>query len=514
MSSPGKRDEGLAEENTPARRNTKGRQRNRGRSGQKRQYSAQAPGQRQRTSDPARLTAFQIMQAVTHEDAYANLALPTRIRRNKLDRQDAGFATELTYGTLRSVGTYDAILAECVDRPLGKLDKPVLDALRLGTHQLLNMRVPAHAALDTTVALVRDQIGTGPSGLVNAVLRKVSQRSLEEWLDVLAPGDSDTDLAIRYAHPPWILRAIKQSLVANGRAPEDFHDVLAANNIAPDLNLIALPGIGNLEPVLEYGAEESPLAPDAAIYSGGDAARIPGVADGTVRVQDIGSQLTARALVGVRPVKSGECWLDMSAGPGGKAAVLAALAQTGGATLQANDISEHRVKLVAQALRIVDEDVWSTTIADGTALADNPENAQRFDRILLDAPCTGLGALRRRPEARWRRTPQDLATLTQLQSRLLDAAVAMLKPGGLLAYVTCSPHIAETQLQVSDVLKRHPHVKLADSASAMQQVAKHRDGQSVLSRASITADDTEANTAQLWPDIHHTDAMFFALLTT
>ena len=261
------------------------------------------------------------------------------------------------------------------------------------------------------------------------------------------------------------------------------------------------------------GAETSPLAPDAATYSGGDAGRIPGVAEGTVRVQDIGSQLTARALVGARPVETGETWLDMSAGPGGKAAVLAALAQAHGATLQANDISEHRVKLVSQALRVVDEDVWSTTVADGTALAEDSANTQRFDRILLDAPCTGLGALRRRPESRWRRTPQDLATLTQLQARLLDAAVSMLKPGGLLAYVTCSPHIAETQLQVSDVLKRHPQMELLDSAAAMQYVAKHRDDESVLARESITADDTDTNTAQLWPDLHHTDAMFFALLT-
>jgi len=504
----------LADDNTSQhRRNTQGRQRNRGRTGRRRQYSAKAPSQRQRTSDPARLTAFQILQAVTQEDAYANLVLPTQIRRNRLDRQDAGFATELTYGTLRSLSTYDAILTQCVDRPLDKLDQPVLDALRLGVHQLLNMRVPAHAALDTTVALVREQIGAGPSGLVNAVLRKVSQRDLAGWLDVVAPGETDDDLAIRYAHPTWIIRAIKQSLVANGRAPADFPAVLEANNIAPELNLIALPGIGDLQPVLEYGAEASPLAPDAAVYTGGDAGRIPGVTEGTVRVQDIGSQLTARALVAARDVQPGETWLDMSAGPGGKAAVLAALAQQHGATLQANDISEHRTKLVEQALRVVDDNVWTTSVADGTELANDPANAQRFDRILLDAPCTGLGALRRRPESRWRRTPQDLATLTQLQAQLLDAAVKMLKPGGLLAYVTCSPHFAETRLQVNDLLKRNTEIKLLDSATAMQQSANQRDGVSVLSRDSLTTEDSAENTTQLWPDRHHTDAMFFALLT-
>lgn len=503
----------MADHSSEHRRNTQGRQRNRGRAGRPRQYSEQAPSQRRRASDPARLTAFQILQAVTNEDAYANLVLPTRIRRNKLDRQDAAFATELTYGTLRSIGTYDAILGQCVDRPLNKLDKPVLDALRIGAHQLMNMRVPAHAALDTTVALVRDQIGTGPSGLVNAVLRRVSEKTLQEWLDELAPGETDTDLSIRYSHPTWILRAIKQSLLTNGRNPEDFHAVLAANNIAPELNLIALPGIGDLAPVLEHGAQPSEIAPDAAVFTGGDAGRIPGVVDGTVRVQDVGSQLTARALAGARDIGSGELWLDMSAGPGGKAAVLGALAQQHGATLQANDISEHRTKLVAQALRVVDEDVWSTSIADGAQLARDPKNAQRFDRILLDAPCTGLGALRRRPESRWRRTPQDLATLTQLQTELLEAALVMLKPGGLLAYVTCSPHIGETTLQISDLLKRHDDVHLLDSATAIQQVATQHDGVSALARDTITAGESESNTVQLWPDLHRTDAMFFALLT-
>src|SRR5699024_6044844 len=184
-----------------------------------------------------------------------------------------------------------------------------------------------------------------------------------------------------------------------------------------ELNLIALPDLGNLEAVLDHGATKSTLAPDAAVFAGGDAGRIPGVAEGTVRVQDIGSHLTARALVGARTVGTDETWLDLSAGPGGKAALLASLAAPHGATLQANDVSQHRTKLVEQALRVVDDRVWTTSVADGVAMGDDPANAQRFDRILLDAPCTGLGALRRRPESRWRRTPQDLATLTQLQSR-------------------------------------------------------------------------------------------------
>src|SRR5699024_5104988 len=131
-----------------------------------------------------------------------------------------------------------------------------------------------------------------------------------------------------------------------------------------------------------------------------------------------------------------------------------------GATLQANDISEHRTQLVKKALRVIDDSAWTTTVSDGAELADEPANAQHFDRILLDAPCTGLAALRRRPESRWRRPPQALAPLTQLQSQLLHAATNLLTPGGLLAYVPWSPHIADTTLQITDVINRHPDLRL------------------------------------------------------
>jgi 16S rRNA (cytosine967-C5)-methyltransferase len=143
-----------------SRRNAQGRERNRG---PQRSFTESAPSQRTRRADPARLVAFEVLRAVAAEDAYANLVLPARIRQHGLDRRDAGFATELSYGALRNQGTYDAILARCVDRALDKLDPAVLDALRIGVHQLVAMRVPAHAALDQTVGLARAVIGAGPS---------------------------------------------------------------------------------------------------------------------------------------------------------------------------------------------------------------------------------------------------------------------------------------------------------------------------------------------------------------
>ena len=508
------------------RRDAQGRTRNRGRSGAGRKYSAQAPSQRSRTADPARRVAFGVVRSVHAEDAYANLVLPARIRQARLDRRDAGFATELAYGTLRGLGLYDAILTRCVDRPLEKIDPPVLDALRLGAHQLLGMRVPAHAALDATVSLVRAEIGAGASGFVNAVLRRVAERPLEEWLADVAPADGgDAALAVRTSHPVWIVRALRQALAAH-RGTRHIADrdaelaaLLEADNAPPVVNLVALPVAGGAEALaaaLDDGAEPGPLAPDSALHSGGDAGRLPGVREGVLRVQDAGSQLTARALAQAPvPAAEGrsERWLDLCAGPGGKAALLAALAAERGATLVANEVAPHRADLVRQALAAVPAGAWTVRAGDGRTIADAPEAAPAFDRVLVDAPCTGLGALRRRPESRWRRTPADLAELTGLQAELLDAAVAVLAPGGVLAYVTCSPHVAETVVQVQDLVRRHPELELLDARTALDTVALDdlRLDEAEPAGAPEPA-DVVARTAQLWPHRHGTDAMFLALL--
>lgn len=496
-------------QNRGDRRNEKGRQRNRG--GQ-RHFSESAPAARKRTADPARRVAFEVLRAVADDDAYANLVLPTRIRRARLGARDAGFATELAYGALRGQGTYDAVLSRCVDRPLGRLDPPVLDALRLGTHQLLAMRVPHHAALDETVALTRSEIGAGASGLVNAVLRKVSAKTLDEWTAALTAGLSDdvAAAAIEHSHPEWIVRALRQSLAAHGRNVAEIGELLAADNAAPRVNLVALPGLGDLEPVLATGAEPSPLAPAAATYDGGDPARLPGVTEGTVRVQDAGSQLVARALVGAPLEGQDTRWLDLCAGPGGKAALLAALAAEHGAHLEANEVSEHRSRLVEQALAAVDPDAVTVVTGDGRRYA---ESGQQFDRIMLDAPCSGLGALRRRPESRWRKSPSDIAELTELQGGLFDAAVAALRPGGVLAYVTCSPHPAETTAVVLDALARHPKLRALDAEAALDAVALTPTGAGAVVPDKRGQPLDGARTAQLWPHRHATDAMFLALFT-
>ncbi|WP_231567545.1 RsmB/NOP family class I SAM-dependent RNA methyltransferase [Sinomonas humi] len=485
------------------RRNEQGRERNRGGSAPRR-FSQQAPSERSRTADPSRLVAFEVLRAVSRDDAYANLVLPARIRQHRLDRRDAGFATELAYGALRGQGMYDAILARCVDRPLDRLDPAVLDVLRLGAHQLLAMRVPPHAALNQTVALARAVVGAGPGSLVNAVLRRASGRSLEEWLDELtATADETEAAAIRHAHPPWIVRALRQSLVAHGRSASEIEALLEADNAAPVVNLVALPGIGSLDEALEQGSTLGELVEGSALSSGGDLGRWSSIQSGTLRVQDVGSQLVARA-VAAAPLapeavagSAGERWLDLCAGPGGKAALLGALAAERGAFLLANEPAEHRADLVRQALRPVPAESWSVRTGDGRTLA--PELKETFSRVIADVPCTGLGALRRRPESRWRRSPEDVAELAPLQRELLDAAIDAAAPGGVVGYVTCSPHAAETIAVVQDALRRRGDIEELDAGEAIDAVALRPLGAG------------HDRTAQLWPHVHGTDAMFLAL---
>ncbi|MBJ2119925.1 rRNA small subunit methyltransferase B [Arthrobacter sp. MSA 4-2] len=504
------------------RRNEKGRERNR--SGERR-FSQAAPSQRTRKADPARLVAFEVLRAVAAEDAYANLVLPVSIRKHRLDRRDAGFATELAYGALRGQGTYDAVLARCVDRPLAQLDPAVLDALRIGAHQLLGMRVPAHAALDQTVGLVRAVIGAGPASLVNAVLRKVAARDLASWIGDLTAGQTDgvKIASLTHSHPEWIVRAFRQSLVAHGRTVEEIDELLEADNAAPVVNLVALPGLGSLDEALAEGAEPGRLAEGSAYFAGGDVGRLAGVREGTLRVQDAGSQLVARALAAVdllpvggpetgagagsvpAPDAGSERWLDLCAGPGGKSALLAALGRSVPATLVANEPVPHRAQLVRQALRPVDGGTWTVRVGDGREVGQ--EEPESYDRVLVDAPCTGLGALRRRPEARWRRKPADLVELAPLQRGLLESALEAVRPGGVVAYVTCSPHHAETLAVVEDALRRRPEMELLDSGAALDAVSIGGPLNSARPAASGTG-----STAQLWPHLHGTDAMFLALI--
>lgn len=452
------------------------------------------PKTRKKAVDPAREAARDTLRAVRERDAYANLVLPKMLRERKISGRDAALATELTYGSARALGTLDEIIAAAARRPVDEIDGNLLDVLRLGTYQLLRTRIGAHAAVSTSVDLVRAESGMGPAGFVNAVLRRVAQRTEELWVDDLAPSMGDDlvgNLAFRYAHPRWIADVFYDAL---GGSAGELQAALSADDDRPPVHLVARPGLITAEELaLTTGGVVGRYSPYCVYLQGGDPGEIDAVRQGFAGVQDEGSQLVARA-VAVADLVGPDTgrWLDMCAGPGGKAALIGALADIDGAHLDAVEVSEHRADLIRGVTREMPVDVHVGDARDLGAAGLEPG----YDRILLDAPCSGLGSLRRRPEARWRRTPDDVVELVGLQRDLLTEALRMVRPGGVVIYSTCSPHPDETTGVVADVLASVPAARQLDA------------------RELVGADDLgDGPHVQLWPHRQGTDAMFLAALT-
>ena len=447
----------------------------------------------------SRRVAYDTIRAVHESDAYANLLLPTSITRAGLSSSDAALATELTYGTLRRQGTYDAVIAIAADRGILDIDPAVLDALRLGVHQLLSTRVASHAAVNESVELARSAGGRGAAGFANAVLRRVSRDTPGDWMTRIADGarSDDEQLGLLFSHPVWVVRAFRRALAAEGRADE-LEALLTADNASPRVTMAALPGLAEVP----EDARRTPFSPVGFRLGGGDPESTIRESHWRIRVQDEGSQLAALALTRALPVREGERWLDLCAGPGGKTAMLAAEALAHGARLEANEISPARAGLVRKALEGVPLEVPVSEQDGRERTAAAPDT---YDRILVDAPCTGLGALRRRPEARWRKAPADVPELTGLQRELLTGAVSALARGGIVAYVTCSPHLAETSGVVAEVRR--------EWGAALEEISA-RDVLTALTDAdpALPPQADGSGRAQLWPHRHNTDAMSISLL--
>ncbi|MFG2173101.1 RsmB/NOP family class I SAM-dependent RNA methyltransferase [Streptomyces niveus] len=471
------------------------------------EQASRRPGKsyRRPKKDPVRILAFEALRAVDERAAYANLVLPPLLKKAReagdFDTRDAALATELVYGTLRRQGTYDAIITACIDRPLRQVDPPVLDVLALGAHQLLGTRIPTHAAVSASVELARVVLGDGRAKFVNAVLRKISRDDLDTWVERVAPPydeDAEDHLAVVHSHPRWVVSALWDAL-GGGRG--GIEDLLEADNERPEVTLVARPGRISADDLLDTLGEESGLPGRWSPYAvrlteGGEPGAIDAVREGRAGVQDEGSQLVALALANAPLDGTDERWLDGCAGPGGKAALLAALAAERGAHLLAAEKQPHRARLVERALA-GNPGPYQVITADGTR---PPWRPGVFDRVLVDVPCTGLGALRRRPEARWRRRPEDLEGFAPLQRSLLREALKAVRVGGVVGYATCSPHLAETRTVVDDVLKGRggpaAEAEWVDARPLMPGVSALGDGPDV----------------QLWPHVHGTDAMYLALL--
>ena len=431
--------------------------------------------------DASRLLAFDLISEVNRNNGYSNLLLPQALTASSLDERDRNLVTELVYGTIRMQGKHDWILSQISDRPWSEVDEGIVDVARMGVHQIHEMRIPDHAAVAATVEVARKRVGESKASFVNALLRNVTRKSIQEWfaplVDIKEPIER---LAIQYSHPEWIISAYYDLL----KDWDHVESALEMNNVPALPTLVAWPGYSTQADLIAIGAEPTKFSALGARWKG-NPGNLALIRHRLAGVQDEGSQLVATIFASFA---GGRKWLDLCAGPGGKAALLAAIARERSIDFTANEISTPRAQLVQRVVH--GARVW---IGDGRDIASHDES---FDAILIDAPCTGLGALRRRPEVRWRRSLQDLRELTALQRELIESAISILEPNALLGYATCSPHLAETTVQVNDILKKHPELELLDVTPNLP---------------SGLEDAVRGGALALWTHKHGTDAMFLAI---
>ena len=410
----------------------------------------------------ARTLAWEVLLEVERDGAYSNILLPRRLRESGLEGRDRAFVTELVYGSLRMRKKCDAHIAAVADRKIDAIDLKLLIALRLGVYQIKLLELPIHAAINESVELAKLTSGKGAAAYANAILRKVVDCVID-----------DSSMEDKYSHPQWIINSYRDAL----RDESALVAQLEANNQAAAPTLIAWPGRCEMAELVEVGAEPLEGSKVAARYRG-NPGEIPAIRERRAGVQDLGSQLVVENFYATKD-ESELRWLDLCAGPGGKAAYLDSLL---GSQLVANEPVQERAALLRQVVRSA-----KVTTFDGRQI---PSELGKFDRILIDAPCTGIGSLRRRPELRWRRTSDQLRALIQLQSELIGAAATALRPGGVIGYATCSPHLAETKFQVRDFLRLNRDFHRIP-------VAQHGD---------------QDGDMQLWTYRDGTDCMFLSLL--
>ena len=432
--------------------------------------------------DAPRLLAYDIISEVNQRSGYSNLLLPQALSDSTMDERDRAFTTELVYGTIRGQGLYDYIFAQISERPWSEVDPDIVDLARMGAHQIFSMRTPAHAAVSATVDVARKVLGESKGSFINALMRKASAKELTEWLEPLAEiSDRITVLAIKHSHPEWIVSAYLDLL-------KDYDAVeaeLISNNTPARPTLVSWPGASTQDELVALGATATQYSHYGASFDGSPAS-LEIIRHRRAGVQDEGSQLVASLFA--TAAADATSILDLCAGPGGKAALLSHICEVEGKDFLANEISEPRAALVKNVIGRFD-----VRIGDGREIA---QSQRTFDAIIADVPCTGLGALRRRPEVRWRRTVKDLPQLLQLQIELADSAISVLNPGGIFGYATCSPHFAETTAQVKAILKKRPELELIDISPYLPANLESATRDGALS---------------LWGARHHTDSMFLAL---
>lgn len=433
----------------------------------------------------SRRTAWRILRRVHADEAWAAPVLDKALRESSLSGRDRAFATNLAYQTLRWEGTLDWVLSTGVKRPLSEVEPDVLDVLRLGTWQLLYGDAPDRAAVDTAVEVARAEIGQRVTGFVNGVLRGLARsKDTLQW----PAQDTSRGLALRTGYPEWAAQAAMARFADGARA------VLEAGNEPPGTTLRA---VGDVEALAEelrgLGLDPVPggLAPEALRVGGGEAAAFAAVVEGRALVQDEASMVVARAAAAGRDTQRPWRALDVAAAPGGKSTHLAQL----GAWVASAELRPGRARMIARtAARLGLAEQVHAVVADGTR-PPWPEAA--FDVVLLDAPCTGLGVVRRRPELRWRRESSDAARLAELQTTLLEKAATQVAPGGTLLYSVCTWTIEETVGVVDAFLAMNGDLFVVDDIDVAGAAVEQRHDPGV----------------QLTPDRHGTDGMYLCRFT-
>lgn len=408
------------------------------------------------TIGAARKLAYQVLAKVEHGGAFTNLTLQQAFRQTRVEPRDKGLATEIIYGTLQHRRSLDALVQPFSKRKLSALDPPVLTLLRMTTYQLAFLdKVPSYAAIDDAVELCKQEAPYA-AGFVNGVLRALSRAELsfsERLQELAGKASSWADkMGILYSFPTWIVENLCRTY-----GEERTIKILASSNSRSNLSVRVNRLRASLEDILnslpeeaQRGVERSQLFPDGLRFTRGfDVESWDAFQDGLVTVQDEAAMVIAPLL---QPGQH-QVILDMCAAPGTKTTHIAELQGDGG-KITATDLHRHKLDLLERAAKRLKLRSIRTLAGDARDLAQTTAGDEVYDAILLDAPCTGLGVLRHRPDIRWKRQPQDLESLQQLQQELLAQAARLLRPGGVLVYSTCTltqeENEAVVQLAVDD----------------------------------------------------------------
>ncbi|MCL5292793.1 MAG: 16S rRNA (cytosine(967)-C(5))-methyltransferase RsmB [Actinobacteria bacterium] len=437
----------------------------------------------------AREIALEIFHRSNQGGSFANILLPKALAKADIERRDKAFITELVYGALRKRGAVDFALSSFSTRPLSNIPPLALDALRLGAYQVLYMGVPDRAAVHETVEAVKGRFHRGIVSFVNALLRKLSAEKEEiPWPRM--EEDPIAYLTVVESHPEWLVQMWVSELSVAVTS-----QVCRADNETPRpavrANLLKT-SAESLKTALEkrgWRVEAGKYAPEALIpRDGGELSATPEFKAGLFYIQDESSMLAVRALA----PSPGTTVMDLCSGPGGKTTYLGELMKNEGLIISV-DLSQKRLSLVEKACRRMGLTIPAFVLGDATKLSDFMR--EPVDAILLDAPCSGLGVLASRPDARWAKSPQQIEELAQLQEGMLDSAADLVRSGGTLVYSVCTISKREGPEQIGRFLWRRPDFRAEGLGRTMPEELKP---------------DVQGSTIQLLPGRHSTNGMFIA----